>query len=144
MLVFLLILIAFAYFVVFREKQQPPAPTPTPTTIQPNPQILNRITIQGVSVNNFISKSKNIEKTGEVFAEENADFSIIYHKNDESFLLYISSSPFETVRSAAENVFLQKLGIDKESACRLAVIEQTPFFANPNEAGKVYKLSFCQ
>lgn len=116
----------------------------SPTIVPPNPQILNRIDIQGVSVGNFLETSKTIEETGEVFAVENEDYAIIYHKNDKSFLINILSSPFDLSRQKAEGAFLQTLGIDNTSACKLNVVVQTPFFANPDNAGIPYPLSFCR
>lgn len=144
-LIFTLLIIVSAGYLILNSQPSPlPQAPPLPTVIPANPQILNRLDIQGVFVNNFLENSKTIEKTGEVFIEENRKYSIIYHSPDESFLIYISSSPFETIRSEAENTFLKKLGINEPSACKLSVIEQTPYFANPENSGIQYPLSFCQ
>lgn len=93
---------------------------------------------------NFLEKSKTIEKTGEVFVIEKDDYIIVYNKISQSFLIDILSSPFDTTRATAEKDFLNYLGITQEDACKLIIIENTPYFANPQDAGKDYGLNFCQ
>ncbi len=118
---------------------------PTPTIVLPNAQTLGRkINISGVSVNDFTKTSRPIEETTEFYVTEKSNYAIIYDSKDNSFLIGILSSPFETNRQTAEEGFLQTLGITKENACLLTVTESTPHFVNPNNAGIIYKLSFCQ
>lgn len=144
-IIFALIILASAGYLMIRS-QTPPSPqppTPSPTIVPPKPQILNRVNIQGVSVNNFLETSRTIEETGEVFIAEKPEYAIVYHKSNGSFLISILSAPFETIRQNAEEDFLQILGIDKTSACKLDVVVGTPYFANPDNSGIIYPLSFC-
>lgn len=144
-LIFTLLIIVSAGYLILNSQPSPlPQTPPLPTVIPANPQILNRVDIQGVSVNNFIETSKTIEETGEVFAAEKDDYVIIYHKDVEDFLLNVLSSPFESIKLEAEADFLKTLGITKIEACRLNVVIKTPRFANPDQAGKDFGLSFCE
>lgn len=140
----LLILASIGYLMLNNQTSPEPQIPPSPTIIPPSPQILNRINIQGVSVNNFLETSKTIEETGEVFATEKTDYAIIYHKDVGDFLINILSSPFESIRTKAEADFLKTLGITETEACRLSVVIKTPHFANPDKTGQNFPLSFCQ
>ncbi len=145
LLIISLIIFASFYLILATNKQpEPPNTIPSPTVIPADPQILNRVNIQGIPMNNFLETSKTIEETGEVFAVEETDYVIIYHKTSDDFLINILSSPFEDIRIKAERDFLQKLGITEENACKLDVVEKTPHFANPDKAGQSFRLSFCE
>ena len=75
---------------------------------------------------------------------QNAYFQIYYIKNGNFFLISVIGSPFQNIVPVAEKNFMDILDIDEESACQIDVRITTPRFANSDEAGKVYKLSFCQ
>lgn len=74
---------------------------------------------------------------------QNAFYQIYYIKNDDLFLISIIGSPFKNIQPVAEKTFLSLLGTDEKSACNLNVKITTPNFANPDEAGKIHRLSFC-
>lgn len=102
-----------------------------------------KIKISGVSVNNFLKNSQDVKKRF-VTLVKNENFHIFYIPEQEAFVISVTSSPFEEQKSKAEEEFLKILAVDKNSACKLNVDITTPYFANPNEAGKIYKLSFCK
>lgn len=116
-----------------------PPPTPAPLVIPPG----NSLTIDGVQVNNFYAASRSVDSEGTLELTNDVNFSVLYYPQDESFLITITNSPFENYRQQAESVLLTLLGVSETEACRLTVSIGTPAFANPDEAGKNYPLSFC-
>jgi hypothetical protein len=76
--------------------------------------------------------------------KHNVYYQIYYIKSEDFFLISIIGYPFQNILPLAENDLLNTLGIDKESACKIDVRITTPNFANPEESGKIHKLSFCQ
>lgn len=100
--------------------------------------------VSGVKVNNFYRESKEIDKQGDQdLVPIEKDYDIIYLAKTKSFLISILASPFEDMRKKAEEKFLEKLKVDKETACKLDVGITTPSFVNLTESGQTYKLSFC-
>lgn len=81
--------------------------------------------------------------TKKIFVETDSPFSITQDLATGAYLISIVQSPFEEVRLKAEAFFLEKLNIDKEAACKLKVNITTMRFANPNQAGQTFPLSFC-
>lgn len=102
------------------------------------------ITISDIEIGNFYKGKAQKTSYGDVLIETKDEYHIIYHPENESFLVSVLSSPFETVREKAEEVFLKKLGITINEACKLDVSITTPRFINPIESGKIYGLSFCE
>lgn len=105
--------------------------------------VADRVTISGVEVNNFLGTGQASDKEI-VTVKKTENYTIIYHTKTSLFLISILSSPFREQRALAELEFIEKLGIEKEDACKLNVSITTPRFANEAEAGKNYKLSFCE
>jgi hypothetical protein len=101
-----------------------------------------KITASGKIVENFFKKG-SINPRGDVLISNTKDYQINYFSKEDQFLISIIGRPFETARKPAEREFLTALNIDEETACDMNVIITTPNFANPNEAGKSYPLSFC-
>lgn len=116
-----------------------PPPTPAPLVIPPG----DSLTIDGVQVNNFYAASRSVDSERTLELTNDVNFSILYYPRDESFLVTITNSPFENYRQQAESVLLTLLGVSETEACRLTVSIGTPAFANPEQAGKNYPLSFC-
>lgn len=112
--------------------------------VEKNPEEIKtgRIEISGVWVNDFL-KEVDSKKTF-VTIVKNKNYHIFFLPKQKGFVISITSSPFEKQRNKAEEEFLKALGIDKGGACKLNVDVTTPSFANPEEAGRIFKLSFCQ
>lgn len=98
----------------------------------------------GSVIKNFYNDERKVSPKGDVVITETSSYTIFYFKSDDSFLLSITTSPFEENRVVAENDFLQQLEIDEDKACRLDVATTTPAFANPDEAGNNWPLTFCE
>lgn len=96
-----------------------------------------------VDASALIKNPQVINDKGDILVTESKDFKILYFPKTNQFLVSILSSPFEKARLSAEEEFLKTLSIDKKLACELNVLITTPVFINPNEAGKEYRLSFC-
>lgn len=98
-----------------------------------------------VSINNPFSFGVPLgEKENVVEISGNDKYAIVYYKKDSSFLITVTSEPAELNRIDAEKVFLEKVGISKEDACKLNIIVNATFRAggNASDAGNV-GLSFC-
>jgi hypothetical protein len=96
---------------------------PTPSQSVPNPYLANG--------------------TKKIFVEADSPFNITQDLATNAYLISIVRSPFEEVRQKAETTFLEKLNITKEDACNLKVLITTMRFANPDQAGQTFHLSFC-
>jgi hypothetical protein len=121
----------------------PVNPSSVPAVSRKPVVLPEKIEISGISVNNFNKDPKEIDSFGDVFITGGEEFDIIYFPNTKNFSINILSSPFRDMQLKAEEVFLKKLGITKEQACLLPVDVGTPFYANPDESGKQFPLSFC-
>jgi len=95
-------------------------------------------------MNDFTKGIENFDKKSYVTISRTDNFHIFYLPDQTLFYITISASPFNEQKDAAEKVFLEKLGITPEEACKLNVDVATPASANPDNAGQIYKLSFCQ
>jgi len=130
--------------------EQPiPSPNPTIQVVFPTAPIINpndsSITISGVQMNNFTKTSTQMNQEGDLsIANVSNSYQIVYLAHFQEFLITINGSPFEAQRQAAEAAFLQSLGISQTDACKLPVSITTPRYANPDQAGTQYPLSFCQ
>ena len=100
-----------------------------------------KIAVSGVEVNDFTQKNSDEAYTT---IDKTKDYHIFYIPTDDLFFISIASYPFEEHRPVAEEVLLEKLGINQNEACVLNVDITTPSHANPEHAGKVYDLSFCE
>lgn len=142
--------ILFLLLSLFKKQSVPVQPivTPYPTYIYP-PLVTQvqegvKILISDISVNNFTKSVKKINQNGDMLVEDSGTYQIVYFPSTSQFLLSIQQSPFEKYRIEAETALLNLLGINKTQACKLDTVITTPFFANPDEAGQLYKLSFCE
>ena len=85
-----------------------------------------------------------INKQGDTILFENDDFQITWLAQTDSYIISVNNSPFETYRQQAEQKFIEILSRPTQALCRLTVSVVTPYFANPDESGIEYFLSFCQ
>lgn len=139
------------------KKETEPFPTPIffPTitsssetavipTIKLPPIKGGKLVIAGVEVEDFLKTPAKVNARGDVWFVAGKTYHLIYYPNSTKFLISILVAPFAKVREEAEKEFLDQLGIVEGEACRLDVVLTTPYFANPDFAGKTYGLSFCQ
>ena len=112
--------------------------------IEEIPEEVEKLETEGVEMKNFYKSSEVANEGGDTIITQSTDYKILYMPNYSYFLISIIGSPFEDVRLQAETIFLNTLGITQEEACKLNVEITTPHFANPEQAGTVYRLSFCQ
>jgi hypothetical protein len=102
-----------------------------------------KIIISDVEVNNFFLEKDQLESEAFIPINRGAGYSIAYYNNFNQFLISITDAPFEEIRHDAEQKFIDGLDISEEDACKLDVIITTPRFANPDLAGQIFRLSFC-
>ena len=148
--VIVVILVASIAIIIARNKKgtvQTFSPVPYSSNI-PKAQLKvptgDTMNVGGETVNNVYKNSPETSKYGDAYFVENDSYSISYILQGQYFQIYIQGSPFKDVRKEAEADLLKQLGVSQEEACKLDVRITTPAFANPNEAGTTYKLSFCQ
>lgn len=104
----------------------------------------NKIEISGVKVTDFIDETNQDESPGYYTIAKTPDYHIFYLPADELFFISITSYPFDEHRAVAEQKLLEVLAISEDEACKLNVDITTPAYANPDKAGEVFKLSFCE
>lgn len=120
-----------------------PVATFTPA-ISPPLDKEGRIKISNVWVNNFYKAPQGINPSGDVLVADKSEFQIVFLPQFNQFMLSVLASPFSGVRKVAEEEFLKVLGVGRQEACRLNVVVNTPYFANPDYSNQDYPLSFCQ
>jgi len=103
-----------------------------------------RIEISGVKVADFIDKTNGGTVPSYYTISQSADYHIFYITADNLFFISITSYPFDKHRSVAEQNLIDALAISKDDACKLNVDITTPAYANPDKAGEIYGLSFCE
>jgi hypothetical protein len=152
-------IITLFILIVGRKETRTPMAIPTPTqSVLPNISEYPRITgsnvtplptttagtivIHDVPVRDFMSEAKPND-IGDMVVEENAEYQLVYQSRSKRFLLSILGTPFDSAQLSAEEGMLKTLGISKEDACWLGVMETTPSYANPEYAGKVFNPTFC-
>jgi len=105
---------------------------------------VDTIEISGVKVNDFFKTAPEVNSNGYTAVSLNPKHQILYFPDDELFLISIIGYPFDDYIGAAEKDFLEKLGIKEGEACKLNVSITTPVHRNPDKAGEVYRLSWCE
>lgn len=152
-----IILVVFAEIGGVQKNAPLPTAVPTPTSVEVqislSPEVSptaavtpsgDTVTISSVPVNNFYQTTTPFDAQGDrTIADVDNAYRIVYLAQYQQFLITINGSPFTTFRQQAENAFLQKMNLSQTDACKLDVVIRTPSFANPNEAGQDYRLSFC-
>ncbi len=96
-----------------------------------------------VEIKNFYAHDPPLGEGYSIMVKETAGYNIIYDRADSSFWLAILKTPFSTWRDAAEQDFLQTLGITKEDACKLYVSVGITYIPGDPLNGKMLPLSFC-
>lgn len=103
-----------------------------------------KVIINKIAVKNFFPKASQVNPYGDYLLAKNSEYKILYEAQFNLFLISVVSSPFEEIKKKAESEFLKLLEITPVDACSLNVSVTTPLFANREEAGRSYKLSFCE
>lgn len=112
-------------FLVFSTKRIPPQPGPA-SSPTPSFQVINE------------NKYESI-----VYKDSQSNYEISYLPQEDRYIITVYGSPFTKYSLEAEQSFLKTHKITPQEACLKNVSTGTPFYANPSEAGKNYKLSFC-
>lgn len=120
-----------------------PAISLIPTEMIPPVSWDGSLIISGIRMRDFTKIPQRILSNGHLLVTDTRTYQLFYYPESQAFLISILSSPFESVRRQAEEAFVGQLDISQQDACRLKVNVTTPSFANPQEAGKIYPLSFC-
>jgi hypothetical protein len=144
--VHLLVLVAVLFYIglVFLAKGGLPWTTNTTSPQQAQgvrPE--KKIEISGVKINDFMSQGGSQGTPSYYTIEKTADYHLFYIPSQELFYISITSYPFDKNRTQAEAAFLTALGIGQQEACKLKVDLTTPAYANPDQAGEIFGLSFC-
>ena len=103
----------------------------------------DKVIIGETETKNFYKSAQAINESGSAVVNKSQDYEIVYTPEFSRFNITVLGSPFTQARKTAENKFIETLGINTETACKLNVVVSTPYFANPNESGQSYGLSFC-
>ena len=109
------------YFSTPTSKIEAPPPVPIPI---PSPKVLN--------------KYESV-----VYQDPSSNFEISYLPPEDQYIITVYGSPFLQYRQEAEQSFIKIYRLTIAEACSKKVTIGTPFYSNPQEAGKIYKLSFC-
>ncbi len=151
-LLFIAILLVVGFLYLPKKSVPTPSNTVTPTPVEPlfpvtHPTTApiptgNTITIDGVTTDNFYQSTTPFDPEGDRALADKDEYRIVYLPGSNQFLVTITG-PFDTTRGIAEQNILTLLHISPEEACRLNIIVQTPSFANPDQAGQDFPLSFC-
>jgi hypothetical protein len=91
----------------------------------------------------FVPYSPNKSQTI-LFEENTGGYKISYFSKTQEYLISVLKSPFSYYRTQAEIAFLKEVGIASDEACLKKITITTPSFINPEEAGQIYKLSYCK
>jgi hypothetical protein len=70
-------------------------------------------------------------------------YQLFYYQPDQSISIVLFAEPFGKVRQVAESQLLERLGIKKETACKMNVRVNVPGSASETVSGKNLGLSFC-
>jgi hypothetical protein len=125
-LIFLSLIILFLLLGIFYKKNSSPIITPSSGPTKQAPPI-----------------PKEYNPQGDQIIVEDPRFHITYYPKFKQYSISVLGSPFEENRQIAENELIKQTGFDKDTLCTMGIDITTPLFANPNEAGKIYPLSFC-
>ena len=120
----LILIFIGVYFLVFRNT---PSSSKYPASVQK-------------AINNPVQKNGDWSTL-----DSSGDYQISYGTDDKSdtFFITINASPVESVAQKAEQALIQKLGVDKDEACKLPVIINVTASVAPNLAGINFGPSFC-
>lgn len=137
----ILIIIRFSGEKIEPVPVQSPTPTAVPTITLPRGETIE---ISQIPIRNPYISPAQINTEGDSLMTRDPGYDLVYLRETNQFIITIMLSPFETYRQIAEKALLERLNINEQEACSLDVNIGTPQSVNPNEAGRNYKLSFCE
>ena len=108
------------------------------------PDGTEKLEVGDIQVDNFLEEAVEASDKKSYVIAERENYHLLYIPESSLFLISIFGSPFSSIRADAENDLLKTLNVSQEEACNMNVVITTPLWANPNEAGPNYKLSFCK
>ena len=86
---------------------------------------------------------KQLNPQGDTLIVEEKRFHVAFEPVFNKYIISILEAPFEEIRQEAEIRFVEQFNLTQEKACQLDVSVTTPRFANPQQSGKDYTISFC-
>lgn len=108
-----------------------------------NKLVVTTSTSQKIQTNNFLKQPIKTDGNYSLIAQ-GTGYQVYYFKNIDQFLISILSGPIQQTTEAAQNAFLQALGITTTQACQLTNVSvKFTYQAAPQLSGKSYPLSFC-
>lgn len=87
--------------------------------------------------------SEVLNDLGDVMIKDTDKFRIMYHAQDESFVVSILASPIEEVQKEAEFELLKQLSVDEGIACGFNTKVRISKFVDLEKSEKDHPLSFC-
>lgn len=118
-----------------------------PGTINPGSNFkaptTTKVKIDNSVVNNFYKGDIFTFPVGDAAIEENNDYQISYIAKDKLFIVRLNASDAIT-KGLAEQALLNKLGIDKKTACNLNIEVHSYPDLNFSAPPQVARLSFCK
>jgi len=96
-----------------------------------------------VRIDNIYQKAEELLPDGDLTIKSTSDYSIDYYPKFSQFAISISNPDVETAKKQAEQDLIAVLGISEKDACKLNVDITVPYSVNPQYAGNIYGLSFC-
>lgn len=151
-IILLIILIIGSLILLILRKKKSALPPSTIPSVLTRPTVTQRpfseptgekMEINGVKINNLYKNPLKENRQYDVVIVKNDKYQIVYLQQFQQFLISILDPDFDTVKSAAEKDFVEKLGITNNDACKLQVNISTPRYVNADIAGTTYPLSFC-
>jgi len=91
----------------------------------------------------IVEQAITVSSRGDALIAAEESFQISYLKETNQFLILIKNGPFAEIRQQAEVKFLELVGNDPDTACKLNVVIRAPFFADKQLIGQEFPLSFC-
>ncbi len=88
--------------------------------------------------------SEVLTELGDVMIKDTDKFRIMYHAQDESFVVSILAGPIGVVQKEAEFELLKQLNIDEGIACKLNTKVRIAKFVDREKSEQDYPLSFCE
>jgi hypothetical protein len=121
-----------------------PVPNAAPIAVPAGRTITIRTPHGDVVPNNFYLRAEYFAPGQHAAViRQTPEYAVVYDVSDGVFSLFIFSISVDAGRRTAEAAFLEMLGIQKQSACKLRVYELPSGLAPGKHSGTSFPLSFC-
>ncbi len=141
--VLLIISMVVSRFVPVTAENIPPASNTTFIPPQSTKVNVETKTTQAQAVNNFYIGNLITNQTGTTIISENTDYQLVYNNDTRTFFVTLLPLSTPEVRAAAENAFVEKMGISKEVACTLKAEVHDYSKSSLSQDPAISPLSFC-